>query len=169
MKPVILQDLAFLRAVVGYLGEREQYNWWPCSFFGPGSSAFLSPVFGRTAVLAQLTAVTNAAARLHDEYIGVGNTWHLFRLPEDLEQDIHAFFADSTRKQALGELTRSREAALAHLHNATRSAQSGIGPTYVGDLDALRSAAAWQTAAAHYTNAFDQGARTYPYFADRTA
>lgn len=169
MKPLKLENLATLRAVVGYLGEKEQYGWWQSSFFAPGSAMFLSPVFGRSASLAQLTAVTNAAAQLHDEYIGVGDTYHLFRLPEDLEQDIHAFFADPEQIQPLSAHIKSRgTAALAFLQKAANSSQSGIGPTYIGNLESIRSSAAWGTVAAHYANAFAQEDRVFPYFADRT-
>lgn len=168
MKHQKLEDIAALRAVVGYLGEKEQYGWWQSSFLGSSSNAFLVPVFGRTALLAQLTAITTAAAQLHDEYIGVGDTYHLFRLPEDLEQDIHAFFADPEHKQQLYALTKSREVAIAYLQGVMNPSQPGIGPTYLGSMETLRSGAAWSAAAAHYANAFAQGNRSYPYFADRT-
>ena len=167
-KPVQLQDLAYLRAAVGYLGEKEQFNWWPSSFFGPGSGAFLAPVFSRTALLARLTAVTTAAARLHDEFIGVGNTYHLFRLPEDLEQDLHAFYADAANAEKLTALTMDADAALAYLQQAQVPAPAA-GPKHMGGMDDLRAAAAWQAAAAYYAAAFAGNGRTYPYFADRTA
>jgi len=81
--------LATLRATIGYLGEREQFAWWQSSFFDQGSSAFLTPVFARTHVLAQVAGVTRAAALVHDKWIGVGDAYHLFRMPEDVEQAIH--------------------------------------------------------------------------------
>ena len=167
-KPVQLQDLACLRAAVGYLGEKEQFNWWPSSFFGPGSSAFLTPVFSRTALLARLTAVTTAAARLHDEFIGVGSNWHLFRLPEDLEQDLHAFYAGAANAERLNEITKAPEAALAYLQQVQMPAPS-VGPKHMGGIEDLRTAAAWQAVAAYYVAAFVGNGRTYPYFADRTA
>lgn len=167
-KPVQLQDLAYLRAAIGYLGEKEQFNWWPSSFFGPGSSAFLTPVFSRTALLARLTAVTTAAARLHDEFIGVGSTYHLFRLPEDLEQDLHAFYADQANALRLNQLTKDPDAILDYLQQVQVSAP-GAGPKHMGGIQDLRTAAAWQAVAAYYVAAFVGNGRTYPYFADRTA
>ena len=89
MEVVESADLAKMRAVVGYLGERNQSGWWQSSFFAPGSQAFLAPVFGRTRLLAQCTGVAQAAAVVHDERIGVGDVYHLFRLPEDIEQALH--------------------------------------------------------------------------------
>jgi hypothetical protein len=168
MESVSPATLATLRAVVGYLGEKEQFNWWPCSFFGPGSRAFLTPVFSRTALLAQLTAVSAAAARLHDEFLGTGTSWHLFRLPEDLEQDIHAFWADSRHTPQLREVTQQRDAALAYLQRSSQEAAPHVGPIRIGDFTALRTVAAWQHAAGEYATAFAQGSRTYPYFTDRS-
>lgn len=169
MTPIPIHYLAALRAAVGYLGEKEHYGWWQCSFFGPGSSAFLTPVFGRTAPLAQYTAVANAAARVHDEFLGVGSTYHLFRLPEDLEQDIHACLADAQRRQPLAARVASPAAALDFLRQAAAPLHPGAGPTLVGDLKAMRTERAWQQVAAMYAAAFDGGSRTYPYFIERSS
>ena len=84
-----LVTLATLRILVGYLGEREQFGWWQSAFFAPGSQAFLAPLFARTQLLAQCNGVTRAACLIHDERIGVGHVYHLFRLPEDMEQGLH--------------------------------------------------------------------------------
>lgn len=69
-----------LRVAVGYLGEKDQNGWWTSSFLSPTSKPFLSPVFPRTFALAQLHGVTAAAAAVHDDRIGVGDVFHLFRL-----------------------------------------------------------------------------------------
>jgi hypothetical protein len=89
-----IESLAALRTLVGFLGEREQFAWWPSAFFAPGSQAFLLPLFARTRLLAQCNGVTQAAALVHDDRIGVGQVYHLFRLPEDMEQAIHRFLND---------------------------------------------------------------------------
>ena len=39
--------------------------------------------------LAQYHGVSEAARRVHDEHLSVGS-FHLFRLPEEMEQDLHA-------------------------------------------------------------------------------
>src|SRR6266498_2626769 len=89
MESVQLEAFAAMRAVVGFLGEREQYAWWQSSFFSAQNRAFLAPVFGRTQLLAQAMGVTRAASLVHDERIGVGRVFHLFRLPEDVEERVH--------------------------------------------------------------------------------
>ncbi len=162
-------DLAILRAVVGYLGESNQHNWWPSSFFAPTSHAFLTPVFTRTPVLAQCTGATSAAALVHDRLIGVGRVYHLFRLPEDLEQAIHRALYDPDLCARIMALTANKDAALTHLRTTAATAVSlAVGPTFVGDAMTLRSPDAWSKAAAYYLHAFEQNTQIYPYFVDRT-
>ena len=86
---MLVENLAVLRAVVAYLGERDQFAWWQSAFFGAGSALFLSPIFARTQILAQCAGAGMAAARVHDEHIGVGGVYHLFRLPEEIERSLH--------------------------------------------------------------------------------
>ena len=75
-----------LRLAVGLLGEQEQSAWWPSGFLGRHAQAFLNPVFGGKTRMAQYHGVTEAACRIHDERIGVGRVFHLYRLPETIEQ-----------------------------------------------------------------------------------
>ncbi|MEI6263193.1 MAG: BrxE family protein, partial [Deltaproteobacteria bacterium] len=82
MKKLISSDFLFMRLLVGYLGEKDQFNWWPTTFICSFSNLFLSPVFPRTTLLSQYHGILEAARRLHDERIGVGSVFHLFRLPE---------------------------------------------------------------------------------------
>ena len=164
-----LDHLATLRAVVGYLGEQEQHAWWQSSFFAPGSQAFLAPLFGRTQVLAQINGVTCAASVIHDEHIGVGNVYHLFRLPENIEQGIHHALHNPELCEQIAPLVVSKESAMAYLRNAADSiVREGVGPTHIGNTHDLRDPDHWSVASAHYIRAFNRGAEVYPYFADRT-
>ena len=106
-----IESLSTLRTVVGYLGEREHFNWWPSAFLSAGSHAFLAPVFGKTQLLAQVSGVTQAAALHHDERIGVGHVYHLFRLPEDMEQKIHRVLHDRTVEAQIEKVIASEESA----------------------------------------------------------
>jgi hypothetical protein len=156
--------------VTGYLGEREQFGWWQSAFFGLGSQAFLTPVFGRTLLLAQASGVTRSAAAIHDERIGVGSVYHLFRLPEDLEQGIHRALHDPHLKARLSSLLRSREEAMAFLHGeAGEAASAEEGPVWVSAARDLAQPSHWRTVAAFYLRAFERGGEVYPYFADRAA
>src|SRR5882672_6241718 len=89
MSQAHLPTLLQLRLHVGFLGERAQCNWWPTAFYEASSRLFLEPVFSKTSRLTQYHAVAEAARRLHDEHLNVGS-YHLFRLPEEIEQDLHS-------------------------------------------------------------------------------
>lgn len=173
LKPIMndkpLEQLATLRAVVGYLGEKNQYDWWTSSFFVPNSHAFLAPVFARTPVLAQCMGVTRAAAVIHDKHIGVGRVYHLFRLPEDTEQAIHRALYEPDLCTRIAALTANRDAALAYLREiATSPVTLGTGPTSVGEAHALHDPRTWSLAASHFLYAFNYGVQVFPYLADRT-
>lgn len=160
--------LATLRATIGYLGEREQLAWWQSSFFDHGSSAFLTPVFARAHVLAQVAGVTRAAALVHDKWIGVGDAYHLFRLPEDLEQAIHRALNEPALGERIAAITASRAAAADFLRGqGAPPTKPSQGPTRVGAVADLRKAGAWSTAAGLYARAFEGESPSYPYFADR--
>ena len=170
MMTVELETLATLRAVVGFLGEQDQFAWWRSSFFGSDAGAFLVPVFGRTQVLAQCSGVTQAAAQTHDDRIGVGHVYHLFRLPEDIEQGINRVLRDSTVCRQVAEATASRDSALDYLRQhqtALPNHGAGVGPTRVGATQELRNVKRWALVAAQYLHGFDQSTEVYPYFADK--
>ena len=169
MEPKEIRAIATLRAVVGYLGERDQAGWWQSAFFAPNSTAFLSPVFPRTRILAQCTGVTRAAAAVHDERIGVGRVYHLFRLPEDLEQRLHAMLQTEQLVAEAESLTAGRDTALRFLQDHGRSSgAAGAGPVSAGGLSDLRTTDGWRTAIGHYARGFNQRTEIFPYFADRS-
>lgn len=168
MQSTELTSLATLRLLVGFLGEKDHFAWWQSSFFAPGSNAFLAPVFPRTQLLAQYEGVTRAASLQHDDRIGVGDVCHLFRLPEDVEQGLHRILQEPDIRESLIPRMTTRDLALSHLREiAGPTSGSATGPVCVGGLQDVRGASAWQTAAAHYVHAFDQGIQAYPFFSDR--
>lgn len=159
---VSITQLINLRSIIGYLGEKENYNWWSSTFFSASSDAFLAPVFNRTQLLAQLTGVSRAASRIHDEFIGVGAVYHLFRLPERIEQRIV-----TQLQQEPGALAyqSSKTEALAWLQEyVVETAVATTGPVHIGNFQKLEDESSWKTVAAHYLNAFEMGERAYPYF-----
>lgn len=163
-----IKQLALLRIAVGLLGEQVQPRWWTSSFCGANGKAFLAPVFPRTQVLAQLHGVSAAAALVHDDHIGVGNAFHLFRLPEDLEQEIHGVASG----EAVGEISdvmHSADSAMQFIKNsAARVCKDAVGPVKVGQMTSLREASSWRDVAAFYLSAFEGHKETFPFFSDRT-
>lgn len=167
-----LETLATLRAVVGYLGEKDQYGWWQSAFFSPASNAFLAPVFARTQVLAQCSGVSQAAALIHDERIGVGHVYHLFRLPEDVEQGIHQTLHEPELCARLSAMVATRDAALDYLRElagTSAAATDGIGPVKLGNAADLRQPEPLRLLAAHYLQGFQTGSQVYPFFSGGTA
>ena len=157
--------IAELRVLVGYLGEQSQFAWWQSAFFSASSRAFLAPVFSKTAFIAQCQGVKEAAGRAHDEYIGIGNVYHLFRLPEGMEQALHQVLHRQDVVAQLLEKVKDRataEGCLADLGSDASGA--GEGPVRLGDITALRKRATWQMAAACYSWAFQNKLKAYPYF-----
>ncbi|WP_186236018.1 BrxE family protein [Burkholderia gladioli] len=151
-----------IRILVGYLAEQHA-SWFASQFFGPRASAFLAPVFARTAFQAQCNGVTTAAARVHDEAIGIGRTHHLFRLPEILEEGIAAALADTTFVEQLRQHLATPDAALTRLESlsALNSANEGaqvIPGEFVDDAETLLRAIAGV-----YIDAFRRGVKTFPF------
>jgi hypothetical protein len=165
----LIKQLALLRMTIGYLGEREQFGWWQSSFFTQGSNAFLSPVFIRTQTLAQCNGVTRAATLVHDERIGVGNVYHLFRLPEKLEQDLHQAMHDTQLEEQIQKIIATKDSALGYLrNNSIIPTQPSAGPVRAGDTNALRDIQVWSVVAGFYLVSFETGIEILPYFSDLT-
>jgi hypothetical protein len=104
-----------------------------------------------------------AARRLHDEHLSVG-TYHLFRLPEEVEQDLHVTVIGSTGEALAGQAPQNKEAALEALKRlAALGGTSNVGPTAVGSVTDLDSSETLQAIATAYLSAFTYSTKTYPY------
>ncbi|ATY77158.1 MULTISPECIES: BrxE family protein [Aeromonas] len=159
----IAKTIAELRVLVGYLGEHDQANWWGSQFFGATAAAFLAPIFNRSLFLAQYQGSTAAAAKVHDEVIGVGRIYHLFRLPLGLEQASADALNDITFVQAVQARLVSREFALTRLTELAKKTESASpGPVSLG-LMSQDISAELQRAAGFYCAAFTSGIQTFPY------
>lgn len=151
------------RLLVGYLGERAQFGWWPTGFYEPSSRSFLEPVFTKTPRLARYHGVCESARRLHDEHLNVGG-FHLFRLPEEIEQDLHGMMQSDVGECLTERSTQSLEAALDALSRLSGAGGSASdGPTAVGAIAELESEPTLGLIAEVYWSAFTQGIRAYPY------
>lgn len=158
-----LNNLITIRLSVGYLGEKSNFNWWNSEFMSSASDSFISPIFNRTTQLAKYNGVKEAAALKHDEYIGVGLVYHLFRLPEMLEQQLHEKVLEEKKRFNF----TTNEEALAELEKLCDGInEKGEGPVYVGTIEELKVEKTMQKLAALYYSAFKSEFRVYPYFKD---
>jgi hypothetical protein len=168
MKRRDIKHIAMMRIVVSYLGEKGQYGWWPSGFWAPTADAFLSPVFPRSIFMAKANGASAAAKKLHDERIGVGRVFHLFRLPEDLEQAIHsAVHSEQTVKDALPLVVsqQSAEDFLAANCGSTDEVEN-VGPVVCGEIAELLSAAVAESVAGAYLSGFRGGHKVFPYLTE---
>jgi hypothetical protein len=155
-----------LRLLVGYLGERSGFGWWPTSFFDPSSKLFLEPVFPKTLLLAQYHGIAEAARRLHDEHIGRGQVYHLFRLTEETEQNLHKMMQEERPADDVLAALKNRELAMQLLSSTAGSAgKVSEGPVAIGRLGDIWKADAVQKLAQVYVVAFTKGTKALPYFA----
>lgn len=159
----IAKTTAELRILVGYLGEKSQANWWCSEFFSTTATAFLAPIFNRTLFLAQYQGATAAAAKIHDEAIGVGQIYHLFRLPIGLEQASAEALSDADFARTVQARLANRELALARLAELAGKAEpASPGPVSLGQMSQDLKAEL-QRAAGFYWAAFTSGIQTLPY------
>ncbi|MEW5992802.1 MAG: BrxE family protein [Pseudomonadota bacterium] len=168
MKESYLSTLLQMRLLVGFLGERAQFAWWPTAFFEPSSRLFLEPVFAKTSRLAQYHGVVEAARRLHDEHLNVGS-YHLFRLPEEIEQDLHMMVQERDGESVASSALQGKDDALDTLKSlAGGSSSPAEGPIAIDSIGGLDSPSAIQAVAGAYLSAFMQNTRIYPYFASKS-
>ena len=160
-----LEFIATLRCAVGLLGEKDHASWWSSAFFSSASETFISPLFPRTGLLARCHGVTAAAMRVHDERIGVGEVFHLFRLPEDMERGVHELLQDNEKTKGIQEQLTDASSARAFLERSD-PVEADVGPTLIADIAGLRKQQNWQTVAAKYAAGFRNESEVFPYFTD---
>jgi hypothetical protein len=152
-----------LRLLVGFLCERGQFAWWPTSFFGDYSLQSLEFVTPKTALLAQYHGVLEAARKLHDEHLNVGS-YHLFRLPEEVEQDLHAMMQSGVGAELSKQVLQDKDTAMAVLKElAGERLATCVGPIAVGNIDQLGAGDTLNAIAGGYFSALSQNVKTYPY------
>lgn len=157
-------ELAKIRLVVGALGEGDKHVWWPTTFLASSSKIFLQPIYPRTLRLAQYHGVLEAARRVHDDHLNVGS-FHLFRLPEEVEQDIHALVISWSLADFEDVTARDEVSALGALDSlAVVEKDRFEGPVFCGAVQELLSGNALRRIASIYSGAFAQGVQAYPYF-----
>ncbi|MEX2488273.1 MAG: BrxE family protein [Pseudomonadales bacterium] len=153
-----------LRLLVGFLGEKSQLNWWGSNFIGSTSEAFLAPVFSRTTMLARYHGVCEAAMLVHDERIGVGANFHLYRLPDSVERAAAKEVASSDSTALMDSVLASREAALTRLRELSQTeAEKAEGPVVVGNYSDLALKDMLHQSARHYLLAATDGYECFPY------
>ncbi len=160
----MIDNFLQLRILVGYLGEKNQFNWWDTSFLNGTGLKFLEINFPRSAFSAGVHSVTEAAKQLHDKRIGRGRVFHLFRLPSMTEEKLHLELLNVDYARFLVDI-ETKDSALGCLERlAGKLVDVAEGPVQVGALGTLMSDLAIREMSMQYFCAFTSGKQTFPYF-----
>jgi hypothetical protein len=158
-----MKQIITLRYVIGFLGEKSQFGWWPTAFYDSSSRLFLEPVFSKTAPLAQYHGVVEAGRRIHDEHLNVGS-YHLFRLTEEIEQNLHETVQSKLGELFDSELITTPETALEILGGSSSGGdEPAEGPVLVGEIEDLLSTAVLGKLTSIYRAAFSSNTQAFPY------
>lgn len=160
----MIDKLLQLRILVGYLGEKDQFNWWDTAFLNKTGLKFLEINFPRSAFSAGVNSVAEAAKQLHDRRIGRGRVFHLFRLPAITEEKVHMELLNADPGPFLASIETKDNALRLLSRIAVSTLDAPEGPVQVGTLNKLLSDFAIEEMARHYYDAFESGKQTFPYF-----
>jgi len=161
-----IEDLINIRTIVGFLGEKPQFGWWDTNFLSETGLKYLNITFPRTAFSAGVNSVAEAARKLHDSRIGKGRVYHLFRMPEFVEQRIHIRLQDFDPYTLL-TLFKDKNTALEKLRSMTDSSlEASEGPIQIGNWKNLFQLSYLKKVAKHYSYAFGKGIQIFPYFSE---
>jgi len=157
-----------LRVSIGLLGQGDQCEWWSSLFFSGSSAAFLDPVFSKTSFLSRYYGTKEAAMVVHDRHIGIGKeVFHLFRLPERIERDLHQLLGEKKIVNELLKLVENKDTAINYLDELAGAAEAGqVGPVRVGSAQEIEKTESWQKIARHYLSAFQNSTKIFPYFSE---
>jgi len=154
----IIIKLITLRSLVGFLGEKSQFNWWDTNFLSSTGLQFLAINFPRSAFSAGCNSVSEA------ERIGKGGVYHLFRFPTSIEESIHKQLLDIDSNELITWLNNT-EIALEKLKGfVSDSVIAPDGPVQIGTGKNMFSDFAIEELTKYYHNAFSDGKKCFPYF-----
>jgi hypothetical protein len=157
-------EIVRLRMSVGLLGEAAKPHWWGSTFISPASQAFLTPIFGMRTQQASYEGLVEAARLVHDDRIGIGRAFHLFRLPDHIE---HCIFEITQLNNSGLASVETRDAAIAILAELSGGeAPAREGPTMITAGDGVGGKEWVGEVAALYRSAFSKAVQCFPYFRD---
>lgn len=147
-----IDNLIKLRLSVIRLGEKA--GWLPFSTPLEESESFLEYVLPKTKTKASLILAMEKACLVHDKNIQA-YYYHLFRLPQIIEQRIHASINKTiTIEDPTKELLKISNSIFV---------TPVKGPVNIGAVSELEEDTTIASIAKHYLEAFTNGYTTYPY------
>jgi hypothetical protein len=158
-----VDSLLRLRVAVAFLGERRNRKWWDTDFLSEVGRQYFQLIFPRTALQASIHSASAAALKFHDERIGVGRVFHLFRMDYDTEFRLHRLALEIDPAQLTSLLETG--AAIAHLKATAQKVTPSPGPINVGRKEDALKMNSISKLAGYYLAATQSDQLALPYFA----
>lgn len=164
------KNMVNLRYCVAFLGECDYSAWWDSGFLSPTGLRYAEINFPRSALSAAGVSASEAARRLHDDRIGRGGVFHLFRLPPAIEEAVHHTMLRGDPMPIKGMIA-DRQSALDALKEIAggKKMNEVEGPVQVGNVSDLLTAEAASAMAGYYWNGFLHQRKVFPYFLEGVA
>ncbi|MCL4488350.1 MAG: BrxE family protein [Chloroflexi bacterium] len=165
---VDLKAILRLQIFVLALGESKHYNWWKCNFLSPTGISFLQRLYPRAYFWNAVRSSSIAACTIHDSSIGVGNVFHLFRLPREIDRALREIAPDdrlqlmAESQPVLGDKSKLIDAIKSLAGGEVAKAQPG--PVKVGSVQDMTKKESIVRMASLYSAAFLNDSKTFPYF-----
>ncbi len=160
-------DLLQLRVLVLALGEAPNAGWWKSQFLTTTGLSYLERLYPRSSFAAAVRSAGEAARLVHDSSIGVGQVFHLFRLPLDEERRLETVLEETAAELQAewAPLLPQSEQLLARLEQLANGppARAASGPQEVGRLRDWQAGKLLAPLAGMYAAAFHGGTRVFPY------
>lgn len=91
-----IKTIALLRLSILTKGESLPSIYWDSKGLNPTAQSDLSYIFPRTSYIASLTHAKELARAHHDATTREFGVYHLFRLPTEMESEIHSYLLANT-------------------------------------------------------------------------
>lgn len=155
----LVEQFLLLRLQVAHAGEASAPAWWPTRCLTTDAALDFKHLFANAAPAVAWQLSSQAACQAHDKWLS-GMDYHLFRLPEGLEEAI--YHAGLQLPVAQGQQWLATKEAL--VTTLAGEATPVAGPLRLGSSADLLSGAALLTLRTCYVTAFHYGAQVFPYF-----
>jgi hypothetical protein len=155
----LIEQFILLRLQVAYAGEAGKPGWWPTACLTAGAALDFKALFAEAAPAVAWQLSSQAACLAHDKWLS-GMDYHLFRLPEGLEEAIYHTGLQLSSSQAQAMLAQKE----ALLMETELKCATATGPHRLGNSSDLLTGDALPALRACYAAAFAEGTQVFPYF-----
>ena len=162
-----IEEITRLRVLVAALGESSSPPWWKTTFLSDAGLRLTGRIFPRSYLSAAVNAVWEVARREHDERVGKGRRYHLFRLQPSPERSVQAELMDPAKAERLREVLALEQDGLLEALSAlvgTARLRGRGGPTLMGTVRSLSEPGGVSELAAVYRSAFREETVVHPYY-----